>query len=489
MRPIMPERIPVYSRRDLLYQAGLGLGSLALIHLSDLGARGHSPARNLDLSPRPAHFPARAKSVIMLFQNGGPSHVDLFDPKPELQKRHGQTSSIRNAMANNSGPLMASRFTFYARGQSGIPFSDILPHLGAMVDDLCVVRSMYHEDPNHPGGTYMMCSCNRRPGRPSLGAWVSYALGSENQNLPAFVCLRDPAVFHSGGSMQITNGWLPSVFRGTELRTEGDPVLNLRPAVDLPQGVQQNNRELLARMNERHRQDYPGESELDARIRNYELAGRMQLAAAQELDLRQESPATRKLYGLDDPVTAPYGRQCLMARHLVERGVRFVQILAPAPHNSWDHHGDINTKLPRQCRLVDRPSAALIQDLKQRGLLDETIVLWTGEFGRMPISQGANGRDHNPHGFTLLLAGGGFKAGHMHGATDELGYKAVEDRVSAPDLMATLLQQLGLDHQALRFNVHGVDETLTDARVTQARVVDELLQNPRPGRQAESKQT
>jgi uncharacterized protein (DUF1501 family) len=275
--------------------------------------------------------------------------------------------------------------------------------------------------------------------------------------------------------MQVTNGWLPSLFRGTELRTEGDPVLNLKPAIARPPGAQESSLRLLSRLNEHHRRNYPDESELEARIRNYELASRMQLAAASELDLSAESMETQKLYGLDDAATASYGRQCLMARRLVERGVRFVQILAPPPHNSWDHHGDIKSKLPALCRQVDRPSAALIADLAQRGLLESTIVLWVGEFGRMPISQGGTGRDHNPHGFTAILAGGGFKSGHIHGATDEFGYKSVENRVSVPDLHATILNQLGIDHARLTYPHHGRAESLTDPDVTGARVVEEIL--------------
>lgn len=275
--------------------------------------------------------------------------------------------------------------------------------------------------------------------------------------------------------MQISSAWLPSLYRGTELRTEGEPVLNLVSPAGMPEAVRADSMRLLERLNARHLNDFPGNSELEARARNFELAARMQLEAARELDLSGESDHTRDSYGLNHPVTASYGRKCLMARRLVERGVRFVKILAPAPHNSWDHHGDINNRLPKLCRQVDQPSAALIADLKSRGLLDTTIVLWVGEFGRMPISQGGNGRDHNPHGFTALIAGGGFKAGHVRGATDDLGYRAVTDRVSVPDLMATVLHQLGLDHDRLSFPNHGVDETLTESRITGARVVHEVI--------------
>lgn len=464
-------------RRAMLQHTAFGLGALALGELWARDGLASPTPISRDLSPRCGHFPAAAHSVIMLFQNGGPSHMDLFDPKPELNRRHGEKVAIKNAMQGNEEPLMGSKFSFQRRGESGIEFSELLPNLGGQADDLCVVRSLFHEDPNHPGGTYMLCSCNRRPGRPSLGSWVVYGLGSESQNLPAFVCLREPAVFHSGGSMQITNGWLPSVFRGCELRTEGEPVLNLRSPVELPPEAQQNSLNLIARLNDRHRRDYPDDTELDARIRNYELASRMQLAAASELDLSSESSSVHELYGTNDPATASYGRKCLMARRLIERGVRFVQILAPAPHNSWDHHGDIHKNLPKLCGQVDRPSAALIQDLKQRGLLDSTIVLWVGEFGRMPISQGGTGRDHNPHGFTALLAGGGFKSGHIYGATDEFGHRAVTDRVSVPDLMATILHQLGLDHARLSYPNHGVEESLTEPRITKAQIVRQIVKD------------
>ena len=369
------------------------------------------------------------------------------------------------------------RFRFRPRGQSGIEFSELVPHLSRVVDDLCVVRSMYSNDPNHPGATYMMCSCNNRPGRPTMGAWVTYALGSENQNLPGYVLLRPPGVFHSGGAMQMTNGWLPAIYRGTELRSEGDPVLNLRRADTQPPGAQQNSLQLLGQLNQIQRQRFPDESVLDARIKNYELAARMQLTAAAELDLSSETKETQLLYGLDNPETAPYGRQLMLARRLVERGVRFVQVLSPGGHNVWDHHSKLNDNLPAICRRTDLPAAALITDLKRRGLLDQTIVIWTGEFGRLPTAEGkaATGRGHNPNGFTLLLAGGGLKGGYVHGATDEFGYAATEDRVGVPDLMATVLNQLGLDHERLAFNVHGTNETLTDAKVTGAKVVRDLI--------------
>jgi hypothetical protein len=318
------------------------------------------------------------------------------------------------------------------------------------------------------------------PGRPTLGAWVSYALGTENQNLPAYVVLRDPDGYDNAGTTSWENGWLPAQFRGTEIQSRGAAVLNLHPRRPAPEGVQRANPEALARLNEERRRLYTGESELEARIRNYELAARMQLHAEKLLDLSREPAATRRLYGLDQAVTANFGTRCLMARRLVEEGVRFVQVHVPVLGNGmpWDQHNGLKDGLRKVCPQVDRPSAELIRDLKQRGLLDSTVVLWTGEFGRLPISQHGDGRDHNRHAFTLLLAGGGFRAGHVHGATDEFGYKAVERRVSCPSLLATLLHQLGLDHTRLAYHHNGREETLTDAPVTGARVVTELLQSP-----------
>jgi uncharacterized protein (DUF1501 family) len=340
---------------------------------------------------------------------------------------------------------------------------------------------MFSDNNNHPQAMRCLNTGKIFTGRPTLGAWVSYALGTGNQNLPAFVVLRDPDGYSSGGTSLWENGWLPAQFRGTEVQSRGAAVLNLRPQAPLPTGVQQNTLEALAGLNEERRKLFPSESELEARIRNYELAARMQVNAEQVLDYSGESARMRRLYGLDRADTSNFGTRCLMARRLVEAGVRFVQVMVPVGTGGWDHHSDIRTGLSRLCPQVDQPSAALIQDLKQRGLLDSTIVLWAGEFGRLPITQHGTGRDHNRHAFTALLAGGGFKAGHVHGATDEFGYRAVEDRVSCPSLLATLLFQLGLDHARLAYRHNGREETLTDAPVTGAQVVSELLQHPSRG--------
>jgi len=469
------------ARRQFLGGSAFGFGSLALTSLlAQDETRAEPPANspvNPAFNPR-CHFPPRVKSVIMLFQNGGPSQMDMFDYKPELQKRSGQrVPNIRGGNGNNeqTEPLMGTAFRFQPRGQSGIAFSELIPQLGAIVDDLCVVQSMVSIDPNHPGATHMMCSCSNRPGRPTLGAWCVYALGSENQNLPGYVVLRDPSVFHSGGALQVHNGWLPAQYRATEIRSEGAAVLNLESALARPPGSQEESARLMARLNHAQQQRYPDDSRLEARIRNYELAARMQLHAAEELDLSQESQATLDMYGMNDPVSASYGRRLLLARRLVERGVRFVHVLGPGPHNTWDHHDYLNEKIPSLCRQVDQPSAGLIRDLKQRGLLDETLVIWTGEFGRLPTSQRGHGRNHNPHGFSLLLAGGGVKRGYVHGATDEFGYAAVDQRMSVPDLFATVLHQLGLDHERVTYRHHGAVENPSDSRVYKARAVTKLL--------------
>ncbi|MEX2559870.1 MAG: DUF1501 domain-containing protein, partial [Pirellulales bacterium] len=397
--------------------------------------------------------------------------------KPELAKRHGQkhpdqVESFQPGSQTNE--LMGSPFKFRRYGSCGMEFSELLPQLGSLADDLCLVRSMFSENNNHPQGLRAINSGKIFPGRPTLGAWVSYALGTENQNLPAYVVLRDPEGYNSGGTMAWDNGWLPALYRGTEFQSKGAPVLDLHPAQPRPESIQRNNLELLAWFNEEHRRRYPGESELEARILHYELAARMQLAAERVLDLSGETAATREMYGLDNPVTGNYGTRCLMARRLVESGVRFVQVTAPSGM-PWDNHGGLKDAIAKVAATTDGPAEALIRDLKNRGLLESTIVLWTGEFGRLPISQNGDGRDHNRHAFGLLLAGGGFKAGHVHGATDEFGYKAVEDRVSCPDLLATLLWQLGLDHDRLSYPHAGREETLTDSAVSGAGVVAQIV--------------
>ncbi len=466
----------MFTRRDFLHATGFGIGGLALAYLETVAAAEPVPR---DLRARRGHFPARARAMVHFMQNGGPSQMDLFDPKPELQKRGGQSipGSVEIYQKGNSDKLLACPFPFRPRGQCGMELSDALPHLATVADDIALVRSMYTEHNNHTEALVMMSTGKLFQGRPSVGAWISYALGTENQNLPAYVVVRDPAGYNTSGKLVWSSGWLPALFQGTEFSSVGSPVLNLQPARPVPAAVQRDNLDFLAAINREHRGRYPGESELDARIQNYELAARMQLKAAEAIDLARESAATRKLYGLDNPVTASYGTRCLMARRLIEAGVRFVQVFPPVGQ-PWDAHADTKGENEKICGVTDLPVAGFLRDLKSRGLLDSTLVLWTGEFGRLPVSQNGKGRDHNRNAFSLWLAGGGIKAGHVHGATDDFGYKAVTDRVSVPDLHATLLHQLGLDHRRLSYSYRGRQETLTDAPVSKARVVARLLKQP-----------
>jgi hypothetical protein len=433
-----------------------------------------------DLRPRAAHFSGPAKAVIMLMQNGGPSQMDLFDPKPELTRHNGVVHSERVEMfqlGSEANKLLASPLRFRRYGQCGMQLAEILPHLGSVADDLCLVRSMFNHHNNHTESLVALNTGKIFPGRPALGSWISYALGTENENLPAYIVLRDPAGYNTSGTLLWQNGFLPAVFRGTEISTRGVPLLNLRPGTMSPPGARARSLRLLEQLNREHQRRYPGESTLEARIQNYELAARMQMAADRMLDMSGETASTRRLYGLDEPRTAAYGERCLMARRLVEQGVRFVQIFPPVkPLNQpWDAHKNVKTENEAICAVCDQPSAALIRDLKLRGLLDSTIVLWTGEFGRLPVSQNGTGRDHNRNAFSLLLAGGGFRRGCVYGATDDVGYRAVENRMSVADLHATILHQLGLDHDRLTFVHHGRPETLTDTPVTAARVVREIV--------------
>jgi len=487
-------RFPVspVGRRAFLHEASLGFGALALAYLLDqersvvrADTAGHR--ERVDLRPRPGHFPAHARSVILLMQVGGPSQIDLFDPKPELLRRDGQVHNQNFETlqpGSETKKLLGSPFRFHRHGQCGMELSELIPAIGSVADDICLVRSMHSDNNNHPQATRCLLGGKIFPGRPSVGSWISYALGSKNQNLPAYVVLRDPKGYTNGGTTLWESGWLPAIYQGTEIQSRGAAVLNLHPAVALAEGTQRDNLDALARLNEERRKLYPRESELDARIRNYELAARMQLSAEVVLDIGRETAPTRRLYGLDEPVTADFGTRCLMARRLVESGVRFVQVMVPVKSGGmpWDHHDKIKSGLEAVCPQVDQPTAALILDLKHRGLLDSTIVLWTGEFGRLPISQKGNGRDHNRNAFSLVLAGGGFKSGYVHGRTDDLGYAAVDGRVSCPDLLATILHQLGLDHDRLKYLHHGREESLTDSPVSHARVVKELIESPAGGR-------
>lgn len=473
------------TRRELLQSMGSGFGTLALAGLLDQAGL-LSPARAAEasrganpLAPQQRHFPGRAKAVIQLCQNGGPSQMDLFDHKPELSARSGQPhpEQVEVFQLGNRNVLLGTPFKFSKRGQSGMEFSELIPHLGTVADELCLIRSMFTDNNNHPFALNMLQTGKTFNGRPAMGSWIGYALGTENQDLPCYIVLRDPAGYNTSGKMVWSSGWLPPVYQGTEFSSSGTPVLHLNPARSVTADSQVRSRRYLQELNAIHLQQHPGETELEARIQNFELAARMQLTATQLLDLNTETEATRRLYGLDNPATAGYGTRCLMARRLVESGVRFVQVFPPLDPSfqPWDNHSNLKNDLRKICGYVDQPSAALITDLKQRGLLDDVIVMWTGEFGRLPITEGADGRDHNRHAFSTLMAGGGFKAGHIHGATDEFGYKSVENRVSVSDLHATILNQLGIDHTKLTFTHSGRPERLTDPEVTGARVVEEIL--------------
>jgi hypothetical protein len=465
------------SRRDMLRVSGLGFGALALECMLAEARVASGAIRAPDLRARPPHFAPQARGVIMLMQNGGPSQMELFDPKADLEKFHGRQHSLKVEMfqtGSERNTLMKSVFPFRKYGQCGMELSEVIPQIGSVADDLCLVRSMHTGHNNHTEALIMFNTGRIFQGKPSLGAWISYALGTENRNLPAYVVLRDPAGYNTTGSLTWSSGWLPALYRGTEFSSQGAPILNLKPATLEPDGARSDDLEFLGTLNRIHQRGYPADSELESRIQNYELAARMQLAAGELVDVSRETDATKKLYGLDKPETQGYGLRCLMARKLIEAGVRFVQIF-PRPFQPWDTHSRTKEELGSICAACDQPSAALITDLKQRGLLDSTIVLWSGEFGRLPVSQNGTGRDHNRNAFSLFLAGGGFRAGHVHGATDEVGYKAAVDRVSVPDLHATLLNQLGLDHETLTYAHSGRDESLTDASLTGAKVVTELL--------------
>jgi hypothetical protein len=423
------------------------------------------------LAPHPGHHAARAKSVIWLFINGGPSHVDTWDYKPELERRDGQdlTGFDRNTgfFRDQVGPIMRSPFRFRRHGQSGHWVSEIFPNLARHVDKMAFIHSCWTDSNNHSPALLKINTGLTRMGFPCVGSWVTYGLGSESQNLPAFVVMYDTLGrgLPKGYAQNWGAGFLPSIFQGTALKPQGAPIDNLYRPADLSARQQRNQLDLLARLNGRQAAHHPGESELAARIETFELAYRMQLAAPEALDLNRETETTRRLYGVDNPRCGHFAKQCLMARRLVERGVRFVQIYSGGEENerSWDGHTNIRANHSGFAGETDQPIAALLTDLESRGLLNDTLVIWGGEFGRLPLVQrGGTGRDHNPHAFTVWLAGGGAKGGVSHGATDEIGHRAVEDRVSVNDLHATILHLLGLDHERLTYRYSGRDFRLTD---------------------------
>jgi hypothetical protein len=471
---------PVFaSRRNFLRRAGGGLGMLALASLLDeqalLAADGPEVDRLNPLAPKAPHFPAKAKSVIWLFMNGGPSQVDTWDYKPELTKRDGQElkgfDKTTGFFVDQVGPLMKSPFTWKQHGGSGTWVPDIFPQMAKHVDDIAFLHSCFTETNNHSPALFQINTGMSRMGFPCVGAWVTYGLGSESRNLPAFVTMYDTLGrgLPKGHAQNWGSGFLPGVYQGTALNPQGVPIDNLERPADVGAAEQRRQLDLLKRLNQRHQEQHAGESELTARTESFELAYRMQMAAPEALDLSKEPMSLRSLYGLDNPKCAHFAKQCLMARRLVERGVRFVQIYSGGMENerSWDGHTNIESNHRQFAGETDIPIGALLSDLKQRGLLESTLVIWGGEFGRLPVAQRTagqkqTGRDHNPHAFTVWLAGGGVKGGVHHGATDEIGHKAVENRVSVNDLHATILHLLGLDHKKLTYRYNGRPFRLTD---------------------------
>ena len=471
------------SRRHLLAKAGCGFGLLGLASLlKDEGVLGTAMAEGLGaratnpLAPQPPHFPAKAKRVIWVFVNGGPSQVDTWDYRPELTKWDGKSikefapefSNTTGFFKDAVGNLMQSPFQFTPRGQCGKMVSSIFPHLGEHVDKMAFIHSGYTESNNHSPALFAMNTGLARMGFPCVGSWVTYGLGSESRDLPAFVVMSDPKGrgLPKGHAANWSAGFLPGVYQGTHLRPTGEAIDNLSRPASISGDSQRRQLDLLSRLNQPHRDAYAAESDLAARIESFELAYRMQQAAPETLDLATEPEHIQKLYGIGDEKCDHFARQCLMARRLVERGVRFVQIYSGGMENqrSWDGHNDIKGNHQQFADETDRPVAGLLTDLAQRGLLDETLVIWCGEFGRLPIAQtgAAPGRDHNPHCFSAWFAGGGVKGGVSYGESDEIGYKAAVNRVHLNDLHATILHLLGVDHQRLTYRYQGRDFRLTD---------------------------
>lgn len=468
-----PKFVPHYptlrSRREFLEKAGMGFGALALQTM----LAGETQAKPADrasefvdplISKRP-HFTPRAKSVIFLFMEGGPSHIDLFDPKPVLQKLAGNPlpASFKRpvlAMGEINAPLLPSKRKWKQHGESGIWISDWLPHIAECADDLAVLRGCWTNGINHAGGVCQMNTGTPLAGRPSLGSWVTYGLGTENSNLPAFVVLTDTTRTPVNGVRNWGTAFMPAVYQGTRLQSGNEPIPNMFPPETMTPDRQQAKLDLLTAMNREHAADRSYQTELEARIHSYELAFRMQAAAPEAVELSGESEATKKLYGMDDKVTEAFGRNCLLARRLVERGVRFVQLYHGAG-SRWDSHSKIEANHSSLCQSMDKCVAGLLKDLKSRGLLDTTLVVWGGEFGRTPMSEKGDGRDHNPTGFTMWLAGGGVRGGQTIGSTDEIGLYAIEDRMHVHDIHASILHLLGIDNMKLEYRYKGRPERPT----------------------------
>jgi hypothetical protein len=472
-----------YSRRHFLSSSGFHLGAFGLAWLFRQDGLLAKPAgiepQHYDLLPKKPHFAPKARAMISMFMQGGPSHIDLFDPKPELDKLNGQKfpGEVKyDDAAHASTTVMASPWKFAKHGQCGADVSELLPNFSGIVDDVCILRGMQTGVNNHGQSIYALQNGRTMAGRPTLGSWLTYALGSASQELPAYVALTDPRGLPVVGVENWSNGFLPSLYQGTAVRATEPRIPNLDAAPHLRGEAQKNYLGLLEKLNREHLAQHPGETDLEARIASYELAGKLQTSAKEALDISGESDATKKLYGIDEPATADFGTRCLIARRLVERGVRFVQLYTA--NQSWDHHQSIRTGLPAACKYVDRGAAGLVTDLKSRGLLDSTVVHWGGEMGRLPVIQydqgpAKAGRDHNTYGFTMWVAGGGFKAGTTFGETDEFGHRAVKDIVNHHDYHATLLHLFGIDHTKLTFKRNGADVSLTDNQG--GRLVQEIL--------------
>lgn len=467
------------TRRDILQASGAGFGWLACQSLMQQQAAADIALGSHPLAVRAPHFAPRANAVIFLFMYGGPSHVDLFDPKPALQEWHGKAIPVWKTEdafmgGKTKNVAMASPYKFAKYGEAGIDIAETYPNLAQHADKLCVIRSMHADSNNHGPALFQMNSGFVQAGRPCMGSWVTYGLGSESENLPAFVVLLDHQGAPVNGALNWSNGFMPAAFQGVPFRSQGDPIAYLKPPARITNDRQRARLDLLKQWNSDYATAFPGESDLDARINTYELAYRMQMSATECVDLTQETQATQSMYGLDHPVTATFGRNCLLARRLVERGVRFVQLYSGGNEGpkAWDAHDDLKKNHDLHCAETDMPIAALLSDLQSRGLLDTTLVVWGGEFGRSPVAENGKGRDHHPKGFTMWMCGGGIRGGMAYGATDEFGYAAIEKLVSVPDLHATMLHQLGFNHEALTYRHNGRDYRLTDVS---GRVVEDIL--------------
>lgn len=469
----LPHLPVVTSRRDLLFRAGLGFGGLALAAM--LQEEAQADTRAAAIESLKTHHAPRADAVIFLFMEGGPSHLDLFDPKPELQRLAGQPLPPSygrpiTAMGVSDNELLPTKRTFTKHGQCGMDVSDWYPHTAKHADKICLIRSCWADGLNHVGSVCQMNTGSILAGRPSLGSWIQYGLGTPNKNLPGFVILLDERE-PFGGAKNWSSGFMPATYQGTQFRPGDSPILDLRPPKTVGDDQQRSKLDFLQALNARFgrgREDY---DELSARVAAYELAYRMQSEATEAVDLSGESAATRELYGMDDEATRAFGTNCVQARRLVERGVRFVQLYS-GTGSQWDAHSNIEANHTKMCRASDKPVAALLTDLQQRGMLDRTLVVWGGEFGRTPMSEKGDGRDHNPYGFSMFMAGGGVKPGHIVGTTDDLGLRAVEDRTHVHDIHATILHILGIDHLKLTYRHQGRDERAT---VNAGKVVEKVL--------------